>query len=365
LGIVLTVVGAGRSAGGYAHIKTLLSGKRNDRTAQAASESGDDDFMRMLPLALEIAKRHQNLAAAPDLEQRLNQARAAVYRDLGVLVPEMKLRSVDDLGEHDWRLSISEVPAAGGKLPPEAASGMRGDAVEFLANQAASVLRRQASQFLGIQEVNVLVAQMSQDHPELVKEMLRAVPLQKVADVLRRLVEEGVSVRNLRAIFETLADVGQREKDAAILTEYVRTGLKRYLSSKYVSADGLLRVILLHPELEEKFRQSVRVAGGVAQLALDPELAGRVLAELRVKYGSTSGAHSAALLTSIDIRRHVRKLTEIEFFELPVLSYQELASDIKVQPIAQLGAPRDERLSVAARDGSVAGTAAAQHAGAA
>src|SRR3546814_433718 len=124
---------------------------------------------------------------------------------------------------------------------------------------------------------------MQRDYPDLVKEMLRVVAPQRVADVLRRLAEEGVPVRNLRDAFEAITDVGGREKDVVLLTEYVRVALKREIADRYADADRTLHVLLIHPELEDKLRQSVRVAGGASQLAISPELAARLGNEVRAQ----------------------------------------------------------------------------------
>jgi type III secretion protein V len=198
-------------------------------------------------------------------------------------------------------------------------------------------MRRQAHQFLGVQEVNFLITKMSTDYPDLVKEMLRAVPLQKVADILRRLIQEGVSVRNLRDVFESLAEWGQREKDVVLLTEYARMGLKRQLSNKYAGASRTLRALLVGPDVEDKFRQSIRVTNAGSYLALDTEIAAQVLERLRALLAAAPASPSApVLLSSMDIRRYVRSLIENELYELPVLSYQELSSDIRIQTVGQL-----------------------------
>jgi type III secretion protein V len=98
--------------------------------------------------------------------------------------------------------------------------------------------------------------------------------------------------------------------------------------------------LLLHPQLEHKIRQAIRVTGGCSHLALDPALAERILANLRAQRADlcVKSSEPPALLTSLDVRRYVRKLIETEFFDVPVLSYDELAPGITVRPVAQLNA---------------------------
>ena len=136
-------------------------------------------------------------------------------------------------------------------------------------------IKRHTSLFLGTQDTTNLLTRASADVPDIVKEVLRALPLQRVADVLRRLVSEQVSIRNLRDILEALAEASQREKDVHALTEFTRVALRRQISHS-VAPQGKLPVVMLQPPLEEMLRQAVRVSGGVAQLALDPETARRV-----------------------------------------------------------------------------------------
>lgn len=199
-------------------------------------------------------------------------------------------------------------------------------------------LKRRMGSFVGIQEASNLFMRMQKDYPDLVKEMLRVVAPQRVSDVLRRLVEEGVPIRNLRDAFEAITDVGGREKDVVLLTEYVRVALKREIADRYANADRTMHVLLIHPELEDKLRQSVRVAGGTSQLAISPELAGRLNAEVRAHLSRQPAEVKPVLLCSLDVRRHLRKLMEVDFFDLPVLSYQELASDLKIVQSGQINA---------------------------
>ncbi|MBO7942244.1 FHIPEP family type III secretion protein, partial [Streptomyces sp. S9] len=146
-----------------------------------------------------------------------------------------------------------------------------------------------------------LFGRMQRDYPDLVKEMLRVVAPQRVADVLRRLVEEGVPIRNLRDAFEAITDVGGREKDVVLLTEYVRVALKREIADRYADGERTMQVLLIHPELEDRLRQSVRVAGGATQLAISPELAGRLGAEVRSHLSRQGEGIKPVLLCSLDV----------------------------------------------------------------
>jgi type III secretion protein V len=179
--------------------------------------------------------------------------------------------------------------------------------------------------------------------PDVVKEVLRALPLQRVAEILRRLVEEEVAIRNARDILEALADAAQREKDVFALTELARIALKRQISHQ-AAPDGRLRALLLSSELEEAVRGAVRVQGGVQQLALDPQVSRAVMDAL----AQAVRRHApAAVVTAVDIRRHVRKLIEHECFETPVLSYHELMPTLQLEPVGRVSLPAVPMLEAA------------------
>ena len=196
-------------------------------------------------------------------------------------------------------------------------------------------IKKHLGSFLGIQEVNQLLTRMASQYPDLVKESLRILPLQRIADVLRRLIEEDISVRNLRDILESLVEWGSREKDIVMLAEYVRHGLKRYLTDKYAGPTRSMKALLLHPEVEEHFRRALQASNLGTILALDPETAQRFVQSLRATVAEAA-VPKLVLLTAMDIRRYVRKLIEVEFSALPVVAYGELESDVRVEPVGNV-----------------------------
>lgn len=289
------------------------------------------------PLALELGAAARGALSPQWLEREANRARVSLYAALGVVAPEVEIRPVDDGDEDGYRILVFEVPAGAGVIHPGLPDA---DPAEHIGRHLAAVLRRHAGQFLGIQEVSALTARLAQTYPELAKECLRVVPLPKLAEVLRRLAEEGVSIRSLREVCEALADAGSREKDVHVLVELARVRLKRYLSHKHAGEARELAAVLLAPPLEERIRQSVRAGPGGSHLALEPEVAARVVEQLRAGLDSEPrrAGRSPVVLTSIDIRRFLRELVAAEFPDLAVLSYQELAADLRIQPVARLAA---------------------------
>ena len=285
-------------------------------------------------LLLEVPAGHLSAEVSRDLLHELETVLDHFQLNLGLRLPRIDVHAVhvssgaqDDPHASDWRLLAHEVPVAQGALPDE-------HAADALAHAVRESLRRHTALFLGTQEANHLLTRASTDLPDVVKETLRALPLARVAEILRRLVEEEVAIRNLRDILETLSDAAQREKDVYALTELVRIGLKRQLCYRY-APDGRLNALLLEPSLEELLRGAVRVNGGAQQLALDPSQ----MAQLMQRFREAVQRHKpAAIVTAVDIRRHVRKLIEADCFDTPVLSYHELMPTLQLEVLGRVGA---------------------------
>jgi type III secretion protein V len=319
-------------------------------------------------------------AISPDLlNEELARVRRALYYDLGVPFPGIHLRFNDKLAASTYQILVEEVPVSQGYLRAHAlfvretaehldmlgvpyergdpflprletiwvsdehrdqlnATGisfMEGSSV--LTYHLSFVLKKYAAEFLGIQETRFLIGQMESTFGDLVKEVQRLLPLQKIAEILQRLVSEAISVRNLRTVLEALLEWGQKEKETVLLTEYVRSYLKRYISYKYCGGHNILAAYLLAPEVEDTIRNAIRQTSGGSYLALDPPVAHRFTTKVKEVVGDVSGRTPApVLLVSMDIRRYTRKLIEGELYDLPVLSYQELTPEITIQPLGRV-----------------------------
>jgi type III secretion protein V len=200
------------------------------------------------------------------------------------------------------------------------------------------VLRGHAHELLGLQETQQLLDALERTHPVLVHEVVpRMISLSGLADVLRRLVEEGVSVRNLREILEALAEWGPLEKDPVLLTEYVRSALRRQISYRYARGEQVLPALLLDPAIEDAVRDSIRKTERGSYLAMEPDLSRDILQAFRRQLEQHPRDEPVpAVLTQMELRRYVRRLVQAEFPELPVLSYAELLPELRLQPVARV-----------------------------
>lgn len=340
---------------------------------------GGAEFAPTLPLMMDVAAGLQRHFDADELNEELIKIRRALYFDLGVPFPGIQLRFNDALPENTYLILLSEVPVSQGQLRPghvlvrdteqnlqalqvpyatdkpflpgipslwtEAshvpmltAAGIPClDAHQILTWHLAFVLKKYSSDFIGIQETRFLLTAMEDRFPDLVKEALRVMPVQKIAEIMQRLVSEDISVRNLRAVLEALIEWGQKEKDSVLLTEYVRVSLKRHISYKYSSGQNILPAYLLAPNVEETIRGAIRQTSAGSYLALDPNATKKLVENIRKTVGDiAANTRKPVLLTSMDIRRYLRKMIEQDLYELPVLSYQELTQEINVQPLARV-----------------------------
>lgn len=285
------------------------------------------------PLQLELPRSWSSGDHEEELDQELENVLRDFKADLGVQMPRIDIhwRHGDDGG---WRLLAHEVPIAVGSSIDEVT-------ITDLAVKVRNALQQHISLFIGLQEASFMLTQAATDNPDVVKEVLRVVPMQHIAAILRNLVEEQIPIRNLRLILEALIEAGQQEKDVYNLTEYARIALRRQIS--YRSApDGILKAVILVPELEDKLLQAIRVGAGVTQLSLDPQDAEKVL-EMLVT--AIRKHHPHAVVVSVQLRRHIRRLIERECYSTPVLSHNELMPDIQLDIVERVTLPETYKLA--------------------
>jgi type III secretion protein V len=322
------------SSAAVRNLLTRAGFSQPDLPAQPVTSNGRD--LEPLPeLVLEVAPELMSSAGGARLSAVATRAVDLVREEFGAPIANPVLRMNRGLNGDVFRLTSFGVGIGEGDLAlgPDAAADFDTRLTEALGR----ALRRQLAQFAGIQETSNLLTRWSRDYPDLVKEMLRAAAPQRVSDVLRRLLEEGIPIRQLRDIFEAITEVCARERDVVLATEYVRIALRRHITQRYIGADRSISALIAHPELEDTLRQAARASSQPGQVAVDPRLLQRVSAEIaaiRNEIGVVFGR--AVMLCSMDVRRHLRKITEAEYFELPVLSFQELSGDVPVIPVGQV-----------------------------
>ena len=201
----------------------------------------------------------------------------------------------------------------------------------------AQILRRQAKEFIGLHEVSDLVERLEKAYPALVREVVpKVITLPQLVDVLRRLVDERVCIRDMKSIVEALGEHGVYENDGVWLTEKVRASLGRQLAHSYAGLDQRLQALLLDPVIEETILGSIQRTPSGGALCLEPEVGREIIEaiERAVAPMLRQGIRPAVLTTS-SVRRFVRRLLESGLPQVPVLSYEELPADLVVQPMGR------------------------------
>jgi type III secretion protein V len=320
----------------------------------------------------------QLAAAIPQtaFARQAQSVREALIDDLGVSVPQIELR-IDPAGSaNGFHIDLEDVPVAEGdifadcvlidgdtqhldlaNIPYETTLPLVGrrDAVwvkasrqdalkeagiafllpaQTLGKCLSQMLRRFATQFIGIQETRALLSAAEQDYGDLLKEAQNVASIQKISEILRRLVEENVPIRNMRIILEALVEWGPREQDVVLLGEYVRMALGRQICFRVADRNRLIAAYVLERGVEEMLRSSVRPTTVGTFLNISEDAARPVIDQFRRLIAMTKPDVNPAVLAAMDVRRHLRNLLIRNDIDLPVLSYQELAPEFSVQPLA-------------------------------
>ena len=175
---------------------------------------------------------------------------------------------------------------------------------------------------------------------ELIPKMLGLGEVQKV---LQNLLDEGISIRDLLTIFETLADHAATTRDTDVLTEYVRQSLKRAISSKYFPANETTSVITLDPKVEQEIMASVKQTEQGAYLTLDPETTKAIMNSVQNEVTKLENmGKTPIVITSPIVRMYFKKLTEDYFKDLIVVSYNEIESNVELQSVGIISRDGDK-----------------------
>jgi len=210
------------------------------------------------------------------------------------------------------------------------------DCKDEVIRRFVSLAGRSATEYFGIQETKNLLDAMDKRYPELLKETYRNAPVQRIAQILQRLLAENVSVRNLKVVLEAIAQWAPKERDNILLAEHVRGSLARYISDR-VAINGRIQALLVSPETEELIRRNVKQTASGAFLQMpqrDTDTFLRALSdELVALYHAPE---QLVLLTALDIRRFVKRLIETEFPDMNVISFGEVTDHGRLNIINSL-----------------------------
>ncbi len=207
------------------------------------------------------------------------------------------------------------------------------DCTTVMTTHITEVIKKHAHELIGRQEVQNLLDNLLKSYPKLVEELVPTVlSLGTIMRVLQNLLKEGVSIRDLRTILETMADWAPVTQDTDILTEYVRHALSRTICSQLVD-NGVIPLMTLAKEVEDKIQQAIQHREQGSYLAIDPPTAQKILDAIGETSNVFQGGHMPTLLVAPQIRPHVRSLTERYYPALTIISHNEIAPNLKVKSL--------------------------------
>ncbi|MFC4768802.1 flagellar biosynthesis protein FlhA [Effusibacillus consociatus] len=308
-----------------------------------------------------------------DLLDRVIMIRRQIALELGIVVPVIRIRDNIQLRPNEYVIKIKGSEIAKGELmldhylamspgiddpnvvgiqTKEPAFGLPAlwitedmrevaeisgytvvDPPSVVATHLTEILKRHAYELLGRQETKQLIDSLRNNYPALVEEVVPAVySIGDIQKVLSNLLREKISVRDLVTILETMADASSYTKDHDLLTEYVRAALARQITHQYRTPGQPLTVVTLSPAVEKMILDHIQHSEQGSYLVLDPMVSQKIYQSLneQIQYVTATG-NPPVVLTSPNIRMHMRRLVERVLPDLPVLSYNELDPAIEVK----------------------------------
>ncbi len=315
-----------------------------------------------------------------DLLDRVVLIRRQIALELGCVVPTIRLRDNIQLSPNQYVIKIKGVPVSEGEILFDHYMAMNPGYVEeeitgiptfepsfhlpalwitesqreraesygytvvdppsIIATHLTEVIRRHLAELLSRQDVQNLINNIQEQNQTLVTELVpKLLGVGEIQKVLQNLLREGISIRDLVTIFETLADYAPTTHDTDILTEYVRQALKRSVSSKFFPQNETTSVVTLDPKIEQEIMASVKQTEQGAYLTLDPDRTKAIINATGKELKKLENlGKNQIIITSPIVRMYFKRLTEEYFKDLVVVSYNEIESNVELQSVGMVTA---------------------------
>lgn len=313
-----------------------------------------------------------------DLLDRVVMIRRQIALELGCVVPIIRLRDNIQLNPNQYLIKIKGVPVSEGEILFDHYMAMNPGYVEeeitgiptfepsfhlpaiwinenqreraetlgytvvdppsIIATHLTEVIRSHLDELLTRQDVQNLINNVKEANTTLVDELVpKLLSVGEIQKVLQNLLKEGISIRDLITIFETLADYASTTRDSDVLTEYTRQSLKRAISNKFFPQNETTSVVTLDPKIEQDIMDSVKQTEQGAYLTLDPEKSQNIINAVNEEITKLQNlGKSAIVITSPIVRMYFKKLTSDYFKDLVVLSYNEIDSNVELQSVGMV-----------------------------
>lgn len=386
--VLFGAFGAAFLISGYSISKSI--GEESIEEEVAAEESEAEEIRRpenvvsllqVDPIELEFGYGIIPLAdvnQGGDLLDRVVMIRRQIALELGTVVPIIRLRDNIQLNPNQYIIKIKGIQVAEGEILFDHYMAMNPGFVEeeingiptfepsfhlpaiwitdsqreraeslgytvvdppsIIATHLTEVIRSHIAELLSRQDVQNLVNNLKESNPALVDELTpKLLGLGEIQKVLQHLLKEGISIRDLLSIFEVLADHAATTRDTDVLTEYVRQGLKRAISSRYFVPNEVTSCITLDPKVEQDIMASIKQTEQGAYLTLDPERIRAIMDSLQAEIAKfEETGKTPIVVTSPIVRMYFKKMTEDYVKDLIVVSYNEIDSDVELQSVGMV-----------------------------
>ncbi|MDP7036170.1 MAG: flagellar biosynthesis protein FlhA [Planctomycetota bacterium] len=381
----IPMVGLSAVCGGGAFLLHQIQADRSVREKEKVrrqtpeTQHKVESLLRVDPMEMEVGYgllRLVDTSQGGDLLERITMIRRQTALELGIVIPPVRIRDNMQLEPNRYIIKIhGEEIARGDSMPDqflamdagvatgkvdgiptqEPAFGLPAlwisesnrerasalgytvvDSTTVIATHLTELIKSYSFDLLTREEVVNLLENLKESNPKIVEEVvpdvLKYADIQKV---LQNLLRENVSIRNLASILETLADYGRRIQDPSLLTEYVRSSLARNISRQYQDDEGRLTCITLDPSLEELVSGSLQHTENGSFLSMSPSLMKDIMDAMGPHLENlVQSGHTAILLTSPQIRPHIKRIVDGIQPGIVVISYNEVVADVQVESVA-------------------------------
>lgn len=353
---------------------------KNNKASKVQRDSNTESVVidgkfipEMIPIIITICEGHKTYCEQQDFSSLLKRN---FFIEYGVRLPEVVIDYQSDMDPDLVSVSMNEIKISSYTIVPGMSKILeRGDELQLLDSSVreiifenttsywipdasckmawslgyqtrtsidefysctSTLLAHNITEFFGIQETKSLLDDLEKKYPDLLKECYRNSTVQRITEVFQRLLQEKISIRNMRLILESLVQWSSKEKDPIMLVEHVRNSLARYISDKF-AIENKIKTIVFSSDFESLFRNNIRQTSAGSFINIPPpETEGFIQSLENFTINNGVDTRDVVLMVSLDIRRFVKKVIEGSFPDMEVLSFGEVSSNVHIDVVGSL-----------------------------
>ncbi|HEX7390643.1 MAG TPA: type III secretion system export apparatus subunit SctV [Acidiphilium sp.] len=375
--LVFLAIGGGLLATAWLQVRKAR------REAEAAPEQEKEDAAEAVAISrlhLALGRQLGNSVDIGELDSELDVMVDRLGARLGIPIPKIRCGVSNSVEPGRFRLDLDGIPMASGSLPEgrlllrddrahaelaavdvepcDPAGGFPGQGwvtsdardrlqqfgVGFAEPEAAialtieAILRTHAEELVGIEETKEIVARHESRLAELIREAGRILPTHRMADLLRRLLADGLSISAMRTILEAIVNGSEPDSNNGLYAERIRSALRRQICHSHADSMRVIAAYVVTPQTEATLRSTLRESSQGSYFAIPSETIAGLIERLR-QTGDTPGGAIPVVLVSGDLRRHLRLLFKTNELMVPVLAFADILSSFTICPLGEISIP--------------------------